>query len=150
MMSRDDSGDSVLVIRRTLAAPRERVFEAWLDPAQLARFMHPGDVTHATAEVDARVGGQFRIVMEHGRGNAEHRGHYLAIEPPSRLSFTWISGSTDERATTVTIELHETTDGGTDLVLTHHGLPARTIDAHRDGWGSIVHKLGLFISGVSA
>src|SRR5215467_6365660 len=85
----------VVVVRRTIAAPRERVFDTWLDPALLARFMLPGDVSHATAEVDARVGGRFRIVMNHGRGGAEHWGEYLVIDPPKRLSFTWISASTD-------------------------------------------------------
>jgi uncharacterized protein YndB with AHSA1/START domain len=134
--------DRVVVVRRTIAAPRERVFNAWLDPATLARFMLPGDVTHATAEVDAQVGGRFRIVMAHGRGGAEHWGEYLVIERPARLSFTWISDSTDRRATTVTIDLHERHDGGTDLVLTHRGLTDRSAQAHERGWGSITEKLG--------
>jgi uncharacterized protein YndB with AHSA1/START domain len=38
--------------------------------------------------VDPRVGGKFRIVMIEGRERHEHTGEYLAIEPPSRLSFT--------------------------------------------------------------
>ena len=129
-----------VVIRRTIRASRERVFAAWLDPAMLARFMMPGDVTSATAEVDARIGGRFRIVMEHGRGNAEHWGEYLAIDAPSRLSFTWISGSTDLQPTVVTIELFDR-NGGTELVLTHRGIPDRTIEPHRSGWGTIAGKL---------
>lgn len=133
--------ERVVVIRRTIAAPRARVFDAWLDPATLVRFMQPGDVTHTTAEVDARVGGGFRIVMAHGRGGAEHRGEYLVIDRPSRLSFTWISENTDQKATIVSIELHEREDGGTDLVLSHRGLPDRTFDSHAGGWGSIVEKL---------
>src|SRR5690349_15555451 len=104
-MTARSSGDEVLIVRRTIAAPRERVFAAWLDPAKLSRFMQPGDVTHTVAEVDARVGGRFRIVMEHGRGGTEHHGEYLVIDPPSRLSFTWTSANTDDRPTTVTIEL---------------------------------------------
>lgn len=130
-----------LVIRRTMPVSRERIFNAWLDPEKLARFMLPGDVRRASAEVDARVGGRFRIVMEHGRGDAEHSGEYLEIDPPSRLSFTWISGSTDGRATTVTIELSARSDGGSDLVLTHRGLPSRTYDAHSGGWGRILERL---------
>jgi uncharacterized protein YndB with AHSA1/START domain len=129
-----------LVIRRTLAVPRERVFAAWLEPETLVRFMKPGDVTSATAEVDARVGGKFRIVMEHGRGSAEHWGEYLAIDPPSLLSFTWTSASTDLEPTVVTIELFDR-DGATELVLTHRRLPDRTAGAHRNGWTEIVRKL---------
>jgi len=129
-----------VVIRRTLAAPRERVFAAWLDPQMLTRFMFPGDVANVTADVDARVGGKFRIVMEHGRGSAEHWGEYLAIDPPALLSFTWTSASTDLEPTLVTIELLDR-NGSTELVLTHRRLPERTATAHRDGWGTIVGKL---------
>ena len=140
--------ERAIVIRRTIAAPRERVFNAWLDPATLARFMLPGDATHATAQVDAKVGGRFRIVMAHGRGGAEHWGEYLVIERPVRLSFTWISDSTERKTTTVTIDLHERLDGGTDLVLTHRGLPNGSAPAHERGWGSITDKLGaVFVAG---
>jgi uncharacterized protein YndB with AHSA1/START domain len=136
----DDRRENVLVVRRVIPVPRERVFAAWLDPVQLARFMRPGDVREATAVVDARVGGSFHIVMSHGRGDAEHWGEYLAIEPPSRLSFTWISGSTDLQPTTVTIEFLEH-PRGTEVVLTHRGLPRRAFDAHEHGWATIVAKL---------
>ena len=139
-MSADDRPENVLVVRRVIPVPRERVFAAWLDPAQLVRFMRPGDVREATAVVDARVGGSFRIVMSHGRGDAEHWGEYLAIEPPSLLSFTWISGSTDVQPTTVTIEFLEH-PRGTEVVLTHRGLPRRAFDAHEHGWATIVAKL---------
>jgi len=134
--------ERVVVIRRTIGAPRDQIFDAWLDPRMLARFMQPGDVKHTTAETDARVGGQFRIVMAHGRGDAEHRGEYLIIDRPSRLSFTWISENTDHKPTIVTIDLHERADGATDLVLTHEGLPDRTIESHSGGWATIVEKLG--------
>jgi uncharacterized protein YndB with AHSA1/START domain len=135
----DDPAD-VVVIRRMIPVPREQVFAAWLDPASLAQWMRPGDVVSATAEVDARVGGRFRIVMTHGRGDPEHWGEYIAIEPPSLLSFTWASASTDQQPTMVTVEFHER-DGGTELVLTHRHVPRRQIDPHRKGWGDIVRKL---------
>jgi uncharacterized protein YndB with AHSA1/START domain len=131
-----------LVVRRRIAVPRERVFEAWLDSESLAHWMRPGDFTHATVTVDPRVGGGFRIVME-GRtdgGDYEHRGEYLVIEPPSLLSFTWISRATDHQPTVVTIEFHEW-GSGTELVLTHRRLPPTAVEAHRRGWTDIVRLL---------
>ena len=115
-----------LVVRRVLRAPRERVFAAWLDPVLMARWMCPGDTRHATVELDPRVGGKFRVVMHHGRGEAEHWGEYLAIEPPSRLSFTWISASTERRPTVVTVELFER-GVETELVLNRFltGMPGK-------------------------
>jgi uncharacterized protein YndB with AHSA1/START domain len=131
-----------LVVRRVLAVERERVFAAWLDPASLATWMRPGNATGAIVEVDPRVGGRFRILMQHKEGGScdEHQGEYLVIEPPSLLSFTWISAATDLRPTVVTVELHER-DGGTELVLTHRRLPPEQVDAHRQGWTEIVRLL---------
>ena len=109
MTTADQTGDT-LVVRRVLAIAREKVFAAWLDPASLAQWMRPGAVSHATVEVDPRVGGKFRIVMHRSQGaggDVEHWGEYLAIEPPARLSFTWISVHTDLRPSVVTVELAE-------------------------------------------
>jgi uncharacterized protein YndB with AHSA1/START domain len=75
--------------------------------------MRPGGATGATAEVDPRVGGKFRIVMLHGREEFEHTGEYLVIQPPARLSFTWISKATDHKSTEVTIEFRR---GWTDVL----------------------------------
>ena len=138
----EDSGE-VLVVRRVLPVERERVFAAWLDPASLATWMRPGETTRTLVQLDPRVGGRFRIAMEQEEGGCgyEHHGEYLAIEPPSLLSFTWISAATDLRPTVVTVELHER-DGGTELVLTHRRLPAERVDAHRWGWTDIVRRLG--------
>jgi uncharacterized protein YndB with AHSA1/START domain len=138
-MIEDESVDPV-VVRRVIPAPRERVFDAWLDASSLARFMTPRPGSTATAQVDARVGGMFRITMIHGEGAVEHRGEYLAIERPARLSFTWISVNTDHRPTVVTVEFLPHRDG-TELVLTHERLPPPRTAAHRDGWGAIAGKL---------
>jgi uncharacterized protein YndB with AHSA1/START domain len=139
MTAGEDPGEA-LVVRRVLPVERERVFAAWLDPASLATWMRPGDMTDAIVEVDPRVGGRFRILMQRTQDTYEHQGEYLAIEPPSLLSFTWISSATDLRPTVVTVELHER-DGGTELVLTHRRLPPERVDSHRQGWTDIVRLL---------
>jgi uncharacterized protein YndB with AHSA1/START domain len=143
MTAGEDPGEDsreVLVVRRVLPVERERVFAAWLDPASLAIWMRPGGMTGALVELDPRVGGRFRILMQRDQGSYEHQGEYLAIEPPSLLSFTWISSATDLRPTVVTVELHERGES-TELVLTHRRLPAERVDAHRRGWTDIVRLL---------
>jgi uncharacterized protein YndB with AHSA1/START domain len=147
------SGDAaeVLVVRRQIPFPREQVFAAWLDGASLAQWMRPSGTVRATVEVDPRVGGKFRIVMHassspsgpdgsHMEQDHEHRGEYLAIEPPSLLSFTWISKATDLLPTVVTIEF-QARGSGTELVLTHRRLPQARVESHRQGWTSIVRQL---------
>src|SRR5258707_85800 len=77
----EQSGE-VLVVRRVLPVERERVFAAWLDPVSLATWMRPGETTDAIVEVDPRVGGRFRILMQQPQASCsyEHQGEYLAIE----------------------------------------------------------------------
>ena len=139
MTSAEGLADPV-VLRRVVPHPRARVFDAWLDPGSLARWMRPRAESTATAEVDARVGGKFRIVMRHGSDAIEHTGEYLIIERPSRLSFTWVSVNTHGRPTIVTVDFIEH-QSGTEIVLTHQGLPPEKRDAHRKGWGEILRKL---------
>jgi uncharacterized protein YndB with AHSA1/START domain len=139
-VSADGKAGETLVVRRFIPVPRQQVFAAWLDPASLAAWMRPGGTTDVTVEVDPRVGGKFRIVMAEGAEQYEHIGEYLVIEPPHRLSFTWISQATDHRPTTVTVELFER-EGGTELVLTHRQLPSSELEPHRRGWTDIVREL---------
>ncbi|HEY8105466.1 MAG TPA: SRPBCC domain-containing protein [Gemmatimonadales bacterium] len=139
-MTPPDEPVEALVVRRLLPAPREQVFAAWLDPESVAQWMCPGDITSARVEIDPRVGGKLRIVMMRGQKGIEHWGEYLVIEPPSRLSFTWISEFTDRLPSVVTIELLER-GARTELVLTHRRLPDERRDAHRQGWTDIVRKL---------
>jgi len=139
MSAARDSGEA-LVVRRFIPAPRTRVFAAWLDPASLATWMRPAGTTDVTVEVDPRVGGNFRIVMVQGPKQYEHTGKYLVIEPPHRLSFTWVSQHTDHKPTTVMVELFER-EAGTELVLTHRQLPSSELESHRSGWSDIVREL---------
>jgi uncharacterized protein YndB with AHSA1/START domain len=146
-MTTTEEAGPVLVVRRRLAVPRERVFEAWLDSESLAHWMRPEDAADADVTVDPRVGGGFRIVMKGpAHGEVEHRGEYLAIEPPSLLSFTWISRHTELRPTVVTVEFHER-GGETELVLTHRGLPPSEVEGHRWGWTAIVRLLERALTG---
>jgi uncharacterized protein YndB with AHSA1/START domain len=136
----DPSPEELLVVRRVIPVPRDRVFDAWLDAKSLVIWMRPGNATHAVAEVDPRIGGKFRIVMSHTE-DVEHTGEYLAIERPRLLSFTWRSVYTDLIPTVVTIEFLERAEG-TEVVLTHRRLPTSQLDNHRGGWTDILRLLG--------
>jgi uncharacterized protein YndB with AHSA1/START domain len=138
------SAGAPIVQERVLEAEPEQVFAAWSDPESLAVWMCPGELTGATAEVDFRVGGRFRIVM-HGRERdyAQH-GEYLEIDPPKRLVLSWVSEwvPAGEAATRLTLTLEPEAGGRTRLVLVHDGLPPTDSYAgHPDGWSSILTKL---------
>ena len=131
-----------LEISRTIAAPREAVFDAWLDPEMLARFMTPGpDMTVPEAKADAREGRRFLIVMRAGDQDLPHAGTYKTIKRPEELVFTWESPMSPVEDSTVTLRF-DPAEGGTEVTLNHVRFPSEeSRDNHEGGWGRILDAL---------
>jgi uncharacterized protein YndB with AHSA1/START domain len=131
-------------IERRIAAPPERVFSAWTSAGEIRRWMGGSDFDISRADIDARVGGDYRIDFRARSGGKvfEHHGRYLEVRPHDLLKFTWISDGTLGRESVVTIEL-EDLGGATRLRLTHVGLPnADSERGHAQGWGGFMEFLG--------
>ena len=134
--------ETSLKITRRIHATPEEVFDAWTDAEGMAVWMTPGDSKHSRVTIDPRVGGRFQIDMVGDKATYEHRGEYLIVDRPRKLSFTWISKPTNEQRTVVTVELKPVGADETELTLTHEGLPsADSTKGHAQGWGVIVEKL---------
>jgi uncharacterized protein YndB with AHSA1/START domain len=135
------------VIRRRIAAPRERVFQAWTKAEHLQRWFFPsvnGDAV-PYVEVDLRVGGRYRIAMHTPAGDitAMVGGTYYEVHPPERLvfSWTWEAPQPDPSETVVTVELHEL-QGETEVVITHeHPAEPAAQEQHRIGWNCCLERL---------
>lgn len=52
-----------VVVSRLIAAPRERVFDAWINPKKLAQWWGPNGFTNPRCEIDPRPGGKIYIEM---------------------------------------------------------------------------------------
>lgn len=139
----EDMSDLELTVNRTIAAPRQKVFNAWLSPQTLAKFMRTASGSDGPSRVsaDAVKGGRFSIVMIAGEKEIPHTGTYLEIDPYSRLSFTWQSPhSLDDSV--VTIDLAEVDPHTTGITL--HQVKFRSEDArtgHIGGWTEILKNL---------
>ena len=115
-------------LQRTIAAPRDRVYRAWLDPDLLARWMAPGALDVTRAEVDERVGGHFRIWHAGPEGDVGgFEAELLELVPGERIVFRWgfvgpdrLAGPTYDSLLTIT--LREAPDGATELTLVHERL----------------------------
>ncbi len=83
------SRERELVITRVFDAPRERVFDAWIDPEQLAQWWGPNGFTNPVCEIDVRPGGAIRIDMRAPDGTVyPMTGAFREIARPKRLIFT--------------------------------------------------------------
>jgi len=136
-----------LSITKVIPAAPQVVFDAWLDPKALARFMSPGEgITVPKAESDARVGGNFLVVMKAGEKELPHHGEYKTIDKYDRIVFTWLSAHASDDST-VTLSFKELGDGETELTLHHIGFPNQeSCDNHTGGWNAIVGKLAGLVS----
>ena len=135
-----------LTVRRKIAAPAERLFDAWLDTESLGQWMRPSAISETRAENDPRVGGEFRIVMVRDETDVVHRGTYREIDRPLRLVFTWSSPQTQYRDSVVTVTFEPTAEGSTLVTIHQAGLPDEQSQAdHTEGWTEILAELLAFM-----
>lgn len=131
----------------------ERVFDAWLNPAQAARFLfatRTGNILHC--EIDPSVGGGFTVTdrrpMADGDESffdAEHRGVYVEIERPHRLAFDFSVEPYSDAPTRVTIDVVSMGPNMCELVLAHNlgddETAAVNAERTRKGWTNMLQVL---------
>ena len=124
--------DREVVVTRIINGPARIVFEAFTKAELLERWWVPKSMGMKllSCEVDARVGGKYRLVFDHGGEPAAFFGTYLEVKPYSRLAWTNEEGGEGGPVTTVTFE--ET--GGKTLVVLHESHPSKeALDAAGTG-----------------
>lgn len=137
---------TTLVLRRSFAASRERVFRAWIEPEALERWLKPRGKAITVRALDARVGGSFCFDLENGGSIV---GTYLHIDPPEQLVFTWTGEAIQGIETIVTLNFF---DQGpvTELVLTHEGLNTDALRRRVEGgWPTMLDALSALLSSAS-
>lgn len=124
---------AAVIVRRTIAASAEDLFDAWLDPEALATWMRAGPIASTVATVEPYEGGSYEITMHGQRGPIVHKGVYRRIDRPKRLVFTWTSLGTEMCDTLVTVDFVPV-GNRTEIIVTHEQLPESAKTAHTAGW----------------
>jgi uncharacterized protein YndB with AHSA1/START domain len=104
--------DEEIRLTRLFDAPRRLVFEAMTKPEHVRRWWGQLGEGYSVpeCEIDLRVGGKWRFVNRHPKGEAALYGEYREIVPPSRLVFTEIYEPYPDGVSVVTAEFTE--EGG--------------------------------------
>lgn len=90
----DESNDErAFVHSRLIDAPCARVYQAFSDPAHLARWWGPNGFSNTFSEFDLRPGGRWRFVM-HGPDGSDYPNESLFIEvvPQQRVVIEHLNG----------------------------------------------------------
>lgn len=108
-----------IVLCRVIAAPRERVFQAWTDPAQIVQWFGPDGFTLDSLECDIRSGGRWRFIFTGPDGTRyDNRMVFLKVEAPRLIEFEHGSDKDDDPARFhVTITFDAQSNGKTVLTL---------------------------------
>ncbi|HKC23896.1 MAG TPA: SRPBCC domain-containing protein [Thermoanaerobaculia bacterium] len=140
---------AAVTLRRTYAAPRERVFRAWTDPEQIKRWWGPPGTATPDAVVDLRPGGKYRFTMRSLPDGEPYFlvGTYREVQPPERLVYTWTwrGTSMEVQDSLVTVQFHDR-EGSTEVVVTHELLPSDAArERHTKGWTGCLDRLQEFL-----
>src|SRR5207245_6473363 len=122
---------------RVIKAPREALYRAFTDPAALAVWLSPGEMTGKVHEFDARVGGGYRMSLFYPSSEQVYRGktseredrftaRFVELTPPTRIvqaiSFDSVDPAFSGEMTMVVT--FEDRDGGTEVTILFEHIPS--------------------------
>jgi uncharacterized protein YndB with AHSA1/START domain len=112
-------------LHRVLRAPPDRIYRAFLDPDAMAKWLPPNGFTGKVHQLDARVGGTYRMSFTNFASGSSHSfgGEYLELKPNERIRHTDKFDDPNLPGTIyVTINLKKVMTG-TDVDITQEGVP---------------------------
>ena len=141
-MPAPQSETSVVEREIRIDAPPETVFLFFTDPEKLVRWLGVG------ATLDPRPGGVFNVNTITDYSLA---GEYVAVEPYSRIVFTWGYGDFPGREPPTPRVEHRggrlVPDGESTIVRLRHRVPAELADFHTMGWEHYLGRLAVAATG---
>jgi uncharacterized protein YndB with AHSA1/START domain len=135
-------------LHRALRAPPERVYRAFLDPQALVKWLPPHGFTATVHDLEARVGGGYRMSFTNFSAGGSHSfgGTYTELTPHKTIRRTDRFDDPDlPGEMQVTIRFQETLVG-TDLSIVQEGLPAAVpVEFALLGWQESLAALALLV-----
>ena len=130
-------------IERSFEAPRERLYRAFIDPAQFTQWWGPRGTTHGRVELDPTPGGRYADEMHlpdasGGTHVVAVEGEYTAVNDHV-LAYTYQVRGTDQ-PTQVMVEFGDTPEGS-ELIVHHEGLPSTEFAEYNDTWNASLDRL---------
>ena len=114
----EDTSDREMVFTRIFDAPRELVFEAWIDPKHLMQWWGPNGFTNTIHEINVKPGGIWRFIMHGPDGvNYPEKIVYDEVVAPERLVFRHVDDKENESVLFQTIVTFVNQDGKTKLTM---------------------------------
>lgn len=145
MSSHRIKNSAQVTVTQTFSLAPEKVFDAWLDIAQISKWMFGPNIRDekiVRMKLEPKVGGKFSFVVTRNGEEIDHVGRYLEISRPNKLVFTWGIDYESEEESIVTITIAPTAEG-CKLTLNHQLHPKWQTYAGQTqkGWQYMLSKL---------
>jgi len=101
----ENASTTTLVMKRRFEVSPERVFDAWLNPEMMRKWLFTMEATNKIARNEPHVGGTWEIVDHRGGQDYRAIGEYREIDPPRRLVFTFRMPQFSDTEDIITVEL---------------------------------------------
>jgi uncharacterized protein YndB with AHSA1/START domain len=147
-----ENGSFHLIVRRTISAPAEQLFDFWTQPEHVRLWWGPENVTCSSVEIDLKIGGRYRIGNQLPDGEVVWiSGHFEVINRPTELVYTWTVESIEKSLPEhVRIRFQSNSDGTTEVIVTHERIGTHeTKKQHLQGWLGCLDGLTHFVSSAS-
>ena len=134
--------------QRVLRAPAERVYRAFTDPDAMNKWLPPHGFTGRVHEMDARVGGGYRMSFTNLSNGQSHSfgGMYFELVPGERIRHTDRFDDTNLPGEMVTTIDLKTTSVGTEVNIEQSGIPDMIPgEACCLGWQESLQLLALLV-----
>jgi uncharacterized protein YndB with AHSA1/START domain len=118
--------DRSVRLHRVLRTPPEKLYRAFTEPEALAKWLPPYGFTCSVHQLDARVGGTFKMAFRNFTTGHAHSfgGEYLELVPNERVRYTDTFDDPNLPGTiTVTVSL-KAVSCGTELNVLQENIPA--------------------------
>ncbi|HWH83761.1 MAG TPA: SRPBCC family protein [Burkholderiaceae bacterium] len=138
-------------LHRVLRTPPERVYRAFLDAAAMAKWLPPYGFTCTVHQMDARVGGTFKMSFSNFSSGHGHSfgGEYRELVPNERIRYSDTFDDPNlpgEMETTVVLRA---VSCGTDVSITQAGIPAAIpVEMCYLGWQESLAQLATLVEPV--
>ncbi|OZB91360.1 SRPBCC domain-containing protein [Paenibacillus sp. XY044] len=120
-----NTSTTTLTMKRRFDSTVERVFDAWVNPEMMGKWLFNPDENANTVKNNFRVGGSYSIIDPKG---GEATGEYLEIDRPFKLVFTFQIPQYSETIDRITIIL-DRLDDGCEMSFTQE-----IVVPHEEGW----------------
>ena len=112
-------------LHRVLRATPERVYRAFVDPDAMAKWLPPNGFTGKVHQMDAKVGGTFRMSFTNFSSGRRHSfgGKYLELVPAERLRYTDKFDAPNLLGEMLTTVALKKVSVGTEVSIAQEGVP---------------------------